>query len=164
MSDNEQEQGNLDEYLEAQNVTDTWPGLVLDQNYRRTSNPSINYNGLAWALGTMQRNFDPQKIAGYYWPPGIPREQNITSYLKVLESQKYDLIAADDRLEEGWEKIAVYVNAEGEPRHFAHQLEDGKWESKLADLIDIVHDDLECLEGDHFGRVNCVVMRRRQRL
>jgi hypothetical protein len=155
------EGSNYQEYLESQDVTapDHWPGLA--NHFRRTSDPDIGYNGLAWALGSTQRNFDPEKIAGYYWAPGVPRECTITAYLKLLALHQYELEARDGRLEEGWEKIAIYVDAEGEPRHFARQLENGKWTSKLVDLIDIEHDDLTCLEGENFGHVNSILMRRR---
>jgi hypothetical protein len=156
----EELQSNFEDYLEDQSslVANEWPGIV--GHYERKSDPDVNYNGLAWALGINYLYFDPER--GYHWPLGIPRERTITAYLKVLAEHGYELIAQDDRFEEGWEKIAVYIDGTGEPRHFARQIGNGKWTSKLVDLIDVEHDNLECLQGDVFGSINCVLMRRKR--
>jgi hypothetical protein len=34
---------------------------------------------------------------------------------------------------------------------FARQIEGGKWTSKLGDLIDIIHDDLDCVKCERYG-------------
>jgi len=157
----DEKEGNFQDYLETESgkVTEVWPSL--SNHFRRTSDPDIEYNALAWALGSNQRNFAPEKIAGYYWEPGIPREPTIIAHLQLFKRHRYEIEAKDGRLEEGWEKVAIFVNAEGEPRHFARQLENGNWTSKLIDLIDIEHDNLDCLQGELLGHVNCILMRRR---
>ena len=48
--------------------------------------------------------------------------------------------------EEGFEKIALYVNKAGKVTHAARQLDSGKWTSKLGNLEDIEHASLRSLE------------------
>jgi hypothetical protein len=63
----------------------------------------------------------------------------------------------DDSLEDGIEKIALYATSNGKPTHAARQLENGKWTSKLGDHEDIVHETLDCLNGERnwFGQIQC---------
>ena len=64
----------------------------------------------------------------------------------------------DTDLETGFEKIAIFTDAEESPLHLARQLSNGQWTSKLGALEDIEH-DLHGLEGLAYGRV-AVVMKR----
>jgi hypothetical protein len=59
------------------------------------------------------------------------------------------------------EKIALYVDAEGEPSHAARQLADGRWESKMGTWEDIRHHGTACLEGGDYGTVKVYLARRR---
>lgn len=70
----------------------------------------------------------------------------------------------DVGLDVDFEKVAIYA-IESEVRHMARQLSDGKWTSKLGSQIndpDICHDNLEMLEGGRYGRVACIMRRRRK--
>ncbi len=49
----------------------------------------------------------------------------------------------------------------GTPQHFARQLPNGKWTSKLGDLNDIEHDDLKCLICTEYGTPQIVFKRKR---
>ena len=51
-------------------------------------------------------------------------------------------------LEEGIEKVALYVDSSNEVSHAARQKENGTWASKLGDLEDIEHKKLDALYGD----------------
>jgi len=75
-------------------------------------------------------------------------------------------IACDGvELETGFEKIAIYVSASGEPTHAARQLDNGHWTSKLGDWEDIQHESLAALEDDAqarglgYGRVAQIMKR-----
>ena len=58
------------------------------------------------------------------------------------------------------EKIALYADgATQAPKHAAHQLPDGRWESKLGGGIDIQHDSLAELAGPIYGEVVCFLKR-----
>jgi hypothetical protein len=74
-------------------------------------------------------------------------------------------LSDNDKLERGYEKIAIYADAGGVPTHAARQLDSGKWTSKLGRLEDIEHDTLSSLQGPSppaYGEVRQVLRRRRQ--
>jgi hypothetical protein len=145
---------NYQELLDAADVAACLPNIV--GKYQRTSDPTIKYNCLAWAVGVQWAWFDPvDRCAGYYWPEGIEREWTIPAIRKVLARFGYKEESSSPDLEEGYIKVAFFVDSSGEPTHFARQLENGKWTSKLGELIDVEHDALECIEGDdpHYGKV-----------
>jgi hypothetical protein len=146
--------------IDDADVAQFFPKLV--GNYRKTSPATLRYNCLAWALRIDWLWFQHEaRTAGYYWPPGIEREWSISSIRKILEVHGYAEEAGNAEVESGYEKVAFYVDRSNEPTHFARQLENGKWTSKLGDLVDIEHDDLECLEGDEqYGSVLCILKRR----
>jgi hypothetical protein len=65
--------------------------------------------------------------------------------------------AADDSLEPGFEKIALYALA-GLPKHAARQLPNGRWTSKLGELEDVEH-LVDGLVGTWYGGVIQVLKR-----
>lgn len=61
----------------------------------------------------------------------------------------------DASFEDGVTKVAMYLDEDGLPTHFARQveaIEGDKWTSKLGDAIDIVHDDLACIVCKDIGK------------
>lgn len=86
----------------------------------------------------------------YYWPAGVPRNNLPTSYIAAFRRLGFR-VSDDPELEPGVEKIAFFVK-DGEVKHAARQLPDGSWTSKLGKIEDIVHDDLEAVEGEVYGR------------
>jgi|SRR6185437_537775 len=118
--------------------------------YDPKSEQSQNYNCIAWAAGEDHRRWDP--APGYYWPPGIERDDRIETLIKVFESLSYtrcqELDIAAKSLEPGVRKIAIYGDIASDAwTHAARQLPNGKWTSKLGDFEDIEHDTLEGLQG-----------------
>ncbi len=70
----------------------------------------------------------------------------------------------NDKLEEDYEKIAIYMMPDtGTVRHAARQLGSGKWTSKLGPYKDIEHNTLDCLTGTDYGIV-AVIMKRKKGL
>jgi hypothetical protein len=67
-------------------------------------------------------------------------------------------ICSGEELEPGFEKIALFANNEGVPKHAARQLSNGKWTSKLGRLEDIEH-SLHDLEGTLYGSVVLIMKR-----
>lgn len=61
----------------------------------------------------------------------------------------------------GLEKIALYVDGDGEPSHAALQLPNGRWSSKMGTWEDIEHADTDCLEGGTYGQVALFLERPR---
>ena len=123
--------------------------------FRVTSERSEEYNCFAWALGDDSRWIDPtadytQRVESVW------NESPIDSVVELFLAAGYE-VCGDGRLEDGYEKVAIYVK-DGEPTHAARQLGDGRWTSKLGKYEDIEHDSLEALYGDGFGEYGSVAL------
>jgi hypothetical protein len=128
--------------------------------YRVTSFPSPDYNCIAWAAGDDTVWWEPDPLNQYYWPPAAPRQRTLDAYIAAFETLGY--VTCDSRVvEANIDKIAIYVDAAGVPKHAARQLRTGAWTSKLGTLDDIQHATLDALAGVSYGRV-AVVMRRQK--
>jgi hypothetical protein len=137
-----------------------FPSLSAD-NSVKTSCPSAKYNCIAWAANDTEHVWWPDEDG--FWPDNAPREVSLEAFIQAYSTIGY--VACDDgSLEGGFEKIAIYANAEG-PTHAARQLTDGKWTSKLGCnenvSIDISHDSLDVLGGNGYGRVVQFLKRQR---
>jgi hypothetical protein len=117
--------------------------------------PTPEYNCIAFAVGDTSIAWWPNNEDSY-WPSeeeGVPQEETVAALFAAYKVKKrYSLCEAGD-LEPGFEKIAIFANAQGVPTHAAHQRSDGKWESKLGAGIDIWHDSLDELAGPLYGQV-----------
>lgn len=67
-------------------------------------------------------------------------------------------MCAGEELETGFEKVALFADADGFATHAARQLNNGRWTSKLGELEDIEH-ALRDLEGVEYGTVVLVMKR-----
>ncbi len=66
----------------------------------------------------------------------------------------------NDRLEIGYQKVAIYADPFDSPKHMARQRFWGTWTSKLGDLEDILHVSLaqvECLGPHPIADYGCAV-------
>ncbi|MXY21946.1 MAG: hypothetical protein F4Y49_11505 [Dehalococcoidia bacterium] len=125
------------------------------EDFDVTSEPSSDYNCIAWALSDDSRWIDPtadyaQRMAN------VSNQSLIDSVVELFRAAGYEL-CGNGSLEDGYEKVAVYVK-DGVPTHAARQLSDGRWTSKLGKYEDIEHDSLEALQGDGFGEYGNVVV------
>ena len=91
---------------------------------------------------------------GYYWPPGLPRDDRIETLVQVFKSFGYELCdeqhAESVSLEAGVRKVVLYADG-SEWTHAVRQLPSGRWTSKLGDYEDIEHDTLGGFE-EHYGQ------------
>jgi hypothetical protein len=163
VSDDEEQILSSENYqtaLEAADVAEILPSIA--GRYLKTSEATIDYNCLAWAVGNNQKWFDTARFCvGYYWPPGIEREWSKAAIRKIFELYGYIEESLFPHLEEGYEKVAMYANDDGIPTHFSRQLRDGKWTSKLGELIDVQHEDLDCLAGSEgYGKVILILKKQ----
>jgi hypothetical protein len=124
-----------------------FPNLTT-ANYSITSDPSAEYNCIAWAAGDQEKWWWPHEDS--YWPDGVPREETLAAFIQAYALRGYSP-CIESAVEVGFEKIAIYANAEG-PQHAARQLEDGSWTSKLGRDEDITHNSLVALECQWYGR------------
>lgn len=85
-----------------------------------------------------------------YWPAEVPRSTTLATFQQAYALLGYEVCASPD-FEAGFEKIAVYADTAGIPKHAARLAADGSWTSKLGTLEDIIHGNLESLSGKDYG-------------
>jgi len=95
-----------------------------------------------------------------YWPPGIPTDEVLQSFVRLVESLGHRP-CDDDVREPDAEKIAIYTTLGGKPTHAARQLESGAWTSRLGQSIVIEHDTPAAVEGPLYGIVAQIMKRPR---
>lgn len=136
-------------------------------DFKCSSDPENDYNCIAWAAGKTDRPWWPTTIAPYFWPPDLPTEpvekaETLENFVKAFANEGYR-ICRDSHFSTRYEKVAIYVGANGRPTHAARTLVTGIWSSKLGDEEDIEHTTLECIEGRTYGQVAVVMRRKRPR-
>ena len=139
------------------------PGLD-DSTCRITSPDTATYNCIAWAAKTNSRWWWPDSYGIGYWPIS-ERAITVECFVRAFESLGYK-ICLSDALENGVEKIAIFgikpPNAEAVPTHAALQLDNGEWTSKLGPFEDVVHRDVNAVNGPVYGRPLVFMSRTRQ--
>jgi hypothetical protein len=119
----------------------------------QTSDPTPVYNCFGWAHNRCEDKWfephpenepydDPEVIP--YWPPHIPRDYSLNSFLSLYKSIGYERCETEDT-EKGYKKIALLLDKWGEPIHATFQNEEGSWSSKLGKEEDVSHDLLEII-------------------
>lgn len=133
-----------------------FPGL-RDTDYQITSPPDDVYNCLAWAAGEAQLYWWPGDPESSYWPDGAPLDESLRAFEVAFATLGY-FACATEELEIGFEKVALFADEHGLPKHAARQLPNGRWTSKLGLLEDIEH-NLRSLEGAEYGTVALLLKR-----
>jgi hypothetical protein len=134
---------------------------LTDENHIETSPTDNQYNCIGHAAGSRLWWWPADVIGGaIYWPPGIPRDLTIEAFISAYATIGYADCGQDGRLEEGFEKVAIYAK-DGVPQHAARQLDTSYWTSKLGRSEDISH-HLEHLEGEQYGNVVRYLKRPRE--
>ncbi len=122
------------------------------------------YNCHAWALGDNKHWYDPARARRWIrWPEGIPRNDTVPAFEALYARVGYEP-CDDGELEDGWEKIAIYIDdVRGLVTHSARQNAMGLWLSKLGYLEDIEHLTVDDVGGpDGYGHVARYMKRRRK--
>ncbi len=127
--------------------------------YEITSPRSLQYNCIAWAAKDEDRWWWPAPPGTSYWPEGVPREVTLDAFIQAFNTLGYQP-CEDTQYQQGFEKVAIFVNDNGIPTHVARQLNNGKWTSKLGRSYDIKH-NLEELTSfvPSYGNV-AIILRR----
>lgn len=129
--------------------------IAAKEGYDVTSCATKTYNCIGWALGDDSNNWGP--VLGYKWRGEYTLAAR--SLVALFESEGYERCNSS-RLERGYEKVALYADADGDWRHAAKQLATGRWTSKIGECDDIEHKRPESLESDIYGRVHCLMRRK----
>ena len=132
--------------------------LLASDGYQVTSDPTGEYNCIAYAVGETDRWWSHVADADYYWPEHASPTPSIQSLIEVFVGLGYEL-CEDAGNEAGFSKVALYADGEGDWTHAAVQLNDGRWSSKLGPDEDISHRTPQSLESDFYGVVNCIMRR-----
>lgn len=136
-----------------------FPSLV-EADCEQTSPRDRFYNCIGHAAEPGRRRFWWPVVRPFvYWPSSAPCELTIAAFEAAFATLGYGPCSTD-LLEDGIEKIALFVDAQARPTHAALQLADGHWTSKLGGLEDISH-PLRQLEGTQYGTVAFVMARPR---
>jgi hypothetical protein len=121
---------------------------LMPTNHQVTSPPSRAYNCIAWSAGDTEHWWEP----GVYWPVEVPpNDHGIGVLEQAFRALGYET-CAHDRLEAGFEKVALYGDRLFYT-HAARQLPSGKWTSKLGRSEDIEHDSPADVAGGVYGSV-----------
>lgn len=124
--------------------------LLKPGNFRITSDPTVEYNCIAWAAGDDTKWWWPDDEMQSFWPDGVARQETLAAFAMAYATLGY-APCDDNGLEKGYEKIALYA-IDGMPTHAARQLRTGRWTSKLGAEEDIEH-ELGAIEGSKYGYV-----------
>src|SRR6266568_673062 len=117
--------------MSAQDVESDFPKLK-SEGYQITSPDTYDYNCFAWAAEDTTQWWSPLRVHGYYWPNEVERQTTVAAFLELYKHEADFLPCDDGDVEEGFEKIAIYVNATGDVTHAARQKPNGAWTSKLG--------------------------------
>lgn len=134
-------------------IKKAFPGLA-DGDFKLSSPRCSLHNCIAFAAGKKSQKWWP---IGGYWPPGIPRAETVDAFEKAFATLGYER-CADSKPEKGYDKVALYTDPFGKPKHMARQLQD-RWHSKLGDGWDIIH-KLEAVEGKLYGTATVFLRRK----
>lgn len=128
-----------------------------------TSRWTIKYNCIAFAAKDETQPWWPVPPGAspryYYWPPGLPLEENVRSFLAAFATLGFEQCQTSGH-EFGYEKVALYVDAYDSPKHMARELGDGIWYSKLGDYQDIRHHALDGVENAVYGQAKYFMRKR----
>lgn len=129
------------------------------EKFQPTSPRTKAYNCFAWAVGDATQQWvpggDPLVTR---WPPNAPRQLDLASIVTSFEHLGFSRCEGTE-IEPDVERVALFVDLDGDVIHAARQLPDGRWTSKLGVWEDIEHDDLAALEGGDYGQVAAVLKR-----
>ena len=140
-----------------ENLAATGFDIVADCTSDRTRGRPSGYNCIAWAAGRTGEWWWPCGIGGYTWPVAEgthiepPNKETLDNFIAAFRSIGY-LSSDNGNWEDGFEKVALYVNNQGIPTHAARSLPDGNWTSKLGEAEDIRHPTPESIGGRVYGK------------
>jgi hypothetical protein len=132
---------------------------LIEGQFRETSPARNRCNCFGWVVQDEERPWYPRgEPDRSFWPDGVRDDFTVEAYATRGFSP-----CENGDMETDLEKIALYVDEDGEPSHAALQLHDGRWSSKMGTWEDIEHPDTACLEGGTYGVVALYLQRSRRR-
>lgn len=155
---------NATELLLTRLLLECWFPNLENEIYCAESEADEDYNCIAWAAGDTTTPWwptpDPQDA---FWPI-VWREESkdcfISAFQHLRQDDNYEVCDPPNfDFEPGFEKVALYLDAQDNPKHMARQLPGGFWVSKLGKSWDILHQSEKGVEGVRYGQA-AIVLRR----
>jgi hypothetical protein len=132
----------------------------LTEPFEKTSEQTDDYNCIAWAYGINNKKLWPNAL-GYDWPRDVPNVPKLESFIILFEKIGFKK-CKNGCLKIGYDKIAIYCDIKGEPKHASKQLSDGKWSSKLGRMEDVSHTVFSMSDG-FYGNITTYMERRKEK-
>jgi hypothetical protein len=133
--------------------------LLRGADWWVSSKAEDRYNCIAWVADVTTDWWWPVGADATHWPERVTRAVTVEAFREAFASLGL-VVCAGEELEQDFEKIALFANDQGIPKHAARQLPEGNWTSKLGMMEDINH-PLHALEGTLYGSVVLVMKRPR---
>ena len=135
-------------------LTRAFPNLA-SEGFDIVDEPSDRYNCIAYAAGDISQWWWPDGVN--YWPPWATLTTRIESLIEAFAGKGYER-CNDYEVEDGYHKVALY-EAQGQMRHAAAQMPNGRWRSKMGRGPVIEHHSPDSLSGGPYGNPT-IIMRR----
>jgi len=145
--------------MTAEEIAEIFPNL---KNYQITSPADYRYNCIAWAAGDTKNWWQPSDSPYLFWLRD-DKSDSLENCIEVFNILGFN-DETDSASEPEFEKIALYIDADGLPSHAARQKENGFWTSKLGEAEEIEHDTPDALEGETYGKVKIILKRPRTKV
>jgi hypothetical protein len=129
-----------------------------NSSHHITSEPTVDYNCIAWAASSSDDWWWPDPNYTSFWPENIERKETIEIFIEAFSMLGYE-ICESRLIEEGFEKVCIYLDVTNKPTHMARQLPNGNWTSKLGNGHDIEHYNLEAINGTLYGEAQIFLKR-----
>ncbi len=117
------------------------------EGYEIINKPTETYNCIAYAAKDTSKWWSA--FGTRYWPDYATRSERMGSLVEVFAGLGYQQ-CEDSGLESGYEKVALYEE-QGEWKHAARQMPNGRWRSKMGEGPLIEHRSPESLAGGIYG-------------
>lgn len=140
----------------SEDLESAFPSLA-SSGYTITSPSTPEYTCIAWAAGDTERWWWPLTGSFAYWPSNVPVQETLAAFIKAFATLGF-MPCDGSHMEQGYEKVALYIDQNGKPTHAARQLPNGRWTSKLGKIEDIEH-ELDGVTGSVYGSVAQILKR-----
>lgn len=130
-----------------------FPDLKNDPNFDILSEPTREYNCIAWAMGFNDRWVAPaENSPGVWWPAEVELEMSPKALVRAFEAVGF-VMCDDGQPEEGFDKVVLYKNPEtDEWTHAARIISATTEYSKFGPMWDATHShDVLFNTGDQYA-------------
>lgn len=152
--------------MTKEDILDSFPSM--DSRFSITSPDDEEYNCIAWSVNDTKQWWWPtpkgqSRWPGKYWPPGVDHEETLPAFTAAYKLFSF-AVCDNKEFEDGYDKVAIYVDQDGKVTHAARWWKDDLgWSSKLGEANDICHHLLEAIEGESYGAVAQIMKRPRKK-